>query len=42
MTESKKKSQVQTIVIVAVIVIVCVIYNALTGGKFFAINNSKH
>lgn len=41
MTESKKKSQIQTIVIIAVIVAVCVIYNAATGGKFFALNNIK-
>ena len=34
MTESKKKSQIQTIVIIAVIVAVCVIYNAATGENF--------
>lgn len=40
MTE-KKKSNIQTCVIVILVVLVCIIFNAVTGGKFFALNNVK-
>lgn len=41
MAATNKKSHMQTILIVAIIVVICVVYNAVMGGKFFAPGNIK-